>query len=207
MASQVVLAVLVRRVLGSAGNQRGSGHWEPGDYVGENGDEVQVQIRFKSDGGWSDEDCQWPTSRPAPCQADNLQVIDRAARPADRLRPGRDLRTGGPVELAHRSSRPGPATSPSSGRAGRRRPRPRQPLAPVGLPRRRPGRARRGAHLLLDEVLRSGQPGGELRFQDSLRASETASCRRPSPSPLAGKAPCGWVSTPTWIRRFVSRWG
>ncbi|MBE0564828.1 MAG: hypothetical protein IH621_02650 [Krumholzibacteria bacterium] len=35
--------------------------YAPGDYVGENDDEVVVQFRFTSDGAWSDEDCLHPT--------------------------------------------------------------------------------------------------------------------------------------------------
>ncbi len=45
---------------------------QPGDFVGENGDEVQVRLRFQSDGGWSDEDCSWPTS--GAVQADHLSL-------------------------------------------------------------------------------------------------------------------------------------
>jgi len=36
--------------------------YAPGDYAGVGGDEVVVQFRFTSDGGWSDEDCSWPTN-------------------------------------------------------------------------------------------------------------------------------------------------
>jgi len=34
--------------------------YEPGDYVGANGDEVVVQFRVTSDGGWDGADCLWP---------------------------------------------------------------------------------------------------------------------------------------------------
>ncbi len=40
----------------------GSHGYAAGDYVGDAGDEVVVQFRFASDGGWSDEDCSWPTA-------------------------------------------------------------------------------------------------------------------------------------------------
>ncbi len=44
----------------------------PGDYVGENGDEVQIRLRVTSDEAWSDEDCNWPTA--GAVQADNLTL-------------------------------------------------------------------------------------------------------------------------------------
>jgi len=44
--------------------------WQPGDYVGDGADEVQIRLRVQSDGGWSDEDCSYPTA--GAVQADNL---------------------------------------------------------------------------------------------------------------------------------------
>jgi len=46
--------------------------YAPGEYVGETGDSVRVQLRVFTDGGWSDEDCNWPTA--GAVQVDNLQV-------------------------------------------------------------------------------------------------------------------------------------
>ncbi len=42
------------------------------DYVGDNQDQVVFQIHFKSDGGWSDEDCSWGTAGAA--IVDNLHA-------------------------------------------------------------------------------------------------------------------------------------
>lgn len=44
----------------------------PGDYAGSAGDEVVVRFRFESDGGWSDEDCIFPTNGAA--QIDDLTI-------------------------------------------------------------------------------------------------------------------------------------
>lgn len=46
----------------------------PQDLVGPGADEIQLRIRFESDGAWSDEDGLWPTSRGA-CQVDDLVVV------------------------------------------------------------------------------------------------------------------------------------
>jgi hypothetical protein len=46
--------------------------YAPGEFWGPGGDSVRVQLRVVTDGGWSDEDCQWPTS--GAVQADLLQV-------------------------------------------------------------------------------------------------------------------------------------
>ena len=45
--------------------------YNPGDYLGDLG-EVMVRLTFRSDGGWSDEDCDYPTI--GAVQVDNLQV-------------------------------------------------------------------------------------------------------------------------------------
>ncbi len=44
----------------------------PGDYVGDNGDEVQIAFYMLSDGAFSDEDCLYPSS--GACQLDDLHV-------------------------------------------------------------------------------------------------------------------------------------
>ncbi|MFH2051043.1 MAG: hypothetical protein ABIK96_01115, partial [bacterium] len=44
----------------------------PGDYVGPNADEVKVMFQVTSDGGWSDEDCGWPSV--GACQIDDVGV-------------------------------------------------------------------------------------------------------------------------------------
>ncbi len=55
--------------------------YQPGEYLGDGGDSVRVQLRFASDGGWSDEDCAWPSA--GAVQADNLQVtIEQEGDPA-----------------------------------------------------------------------------------------------------------------------------
>ncbi|HPF71047.1 MAG TPA: FlgD immunoglobulin-like domain containing protein, partial [Candidatus Krumholzibacteria bacterium] len=36
--------------------------YQPADYVGTGANEVAIRFRFTSDGGWSDEDCSWPTA-------------------------------------------------------------------------------------------------------------------------------------------------
>lgn len=45
---------------------------QPGDYTGEGGDQVVVRLHFRSDGGWSDEDCDYWTI--GACQVDDLSV-------------------------------------------------------------------------------------------------------------------------------------
>ncbi len=42
----------------------------PGEYLG--GTDIVVYFRFKSDGGWSDEDCAWPSA--GGCQVDDINV-------------------------------------------------------------------------------------------------------------------------------------
>lgn len=42
------------------------------DYEGPNHDEVVIQFRFTSDGGWSDEDCSWPTA--GAVRVDDVQI-------------------------------------------------------------------------------------------------------------------------------------
>ncbi|MFH2052931.1 MAG: hypothetical protein ABIK96_10745, partial [bacterium] len=44
----------------------------PGEYSGTGGDEVLVRFRFESDGGWSDEDCLFPSTGAA--QIDDLAI-------------------------------------------------------------------------------------------------------------------------------------
>jgi hypothetical protein len=44
----------------------------PGELVGGGGDELQLRIRFESDGAWSDEDGLWRTN--GACQVDDIQV-------------------------------------------------------------------------------------------------------------------------------------
>ncbi|MBU2500864.1 T9SS type A sorting domain-containing protein, partial [bacterium] len=44
----------------------------PGDYVGPGADEIVVMFLVWSDGGWSDEDCSWPTV--GACQIDDVGV-------------------------------------------------------------------------------------------------------------------------------------
>ena len=46
--------------------------YQPGEFWGPGGDSVRVQLRVVTDAGWSDEDCDWPSS--GAVQADNLQV-------------------------------------------------------------------------------------------------------------------------------------
>ncbi len=46
--------------------------YQPGDYVGSGGDEIQLRIRFYSDGAWSDEDGLWDTN--GACQIDDIIV-------------------------------------------------------------------------------------------------------------------------------------
>ncbi len=46
--------------------------YEPGQYVGEAGEEIQLRIRFNSDGAWSDEDGLWNTN--GACQVDDVTV-------------------------------------------------------------------------------------------------------------------------------------
>ena len=56
--------------------------WQPGDYVGEAGNEVVLRLHVTSDVGWSDEDCSYPTA--GALQADNLQlVIEQPGLPVD----------------------------------------------------------------------------------------------------------------------------
>jgi hypothetical protein len=52
--------------------------FNPDDYVGDGLNEAQIRFRGSSDGGWSDEDCLWPTMGLA--QVDNivLDVVGRA---------------------------------------------------------------------------------------------------------------------------------
>ncbi len=46
--------------------------YEPGDYVGENNEQVQFEIKVASDGAWSDADCLY--SGNGACQVDDLRV-------------------------------------------------------------------------------------------------------------------------------------
>ena len=46
--------------------------YQPGDYVGSSSDEIQLRIRFNSDGAWSDEDGLWDTN--GACQVDDIEV-------------------------------------------------------------------------------------------------------------------------------------
>ncbi len=48
----------------------GSVTYLPPEYMG--GSDIAIYFRFKSDGGWSDEDCSWPTS--GACQIDDINV-------------------------------------------------------------------------------------------------------------------------------------
>ena len=47
-------------------------NFDPGDYVGEAGDEIRLRVRFNSDGAWSDEDGLWLTD--GACQIDDITV-------------------------------------------------------------------------------------------------------------------------------------
>ena len=56
--------------------------WPPGNFVGDAGDELQIQLRVTSDGGWSDEDCSYPST--GAVQADNLQLaVSQPGLPTD----------------------------------------------------------------------------------------------------------------------------
>ena len=56
--------------------------WQPGDYLGQTGDEVLIRLVVFSDTSWSDEDCNYPTD--GALQADNLQlVIEQPGLPDD----------------------------------------------------------------------------------------------------------------------------
>ena len=46
--------------------------YEPGEYIGENNDQVRFEITVTSDGAWSDADC-WYFGNGA-CQVDDLRV-------------------------------------------------------------------------------------------------------------------------------------
>ncbi len=46
---------------------------DPEDYQGDDGDEVVIRFHFQSDGGWSDEDCHWPSGGAA--QIDDIGVL------------------------------------------------------------------------------------------------------------------------------------
>lgn len=46
--------------------------FESADYVGDNNDEVRFQVQVESDGGWSDEDCDYWSN--GACQVDDLRV-------------------------------------------------------------------------------------------------------------------------------------
>jgi hypothetical protein len=60
---------------------------DPGDYTGPGGDEIRLAWRFKSDGGWDDVDCRWPTS--GACQIDDLAVeVDSVLVTFDDFEPG-----------------------------------------------------------------------------------------------------------------------
>jgi len=52
----------------------------PADYVGPGGDQIHVRLRFTSDGGWSDEDCQLDTDGAA--QVDNIAVATSQGGPS-----------------------------------------------------------------------------------------------------------------------------
>ncbi len=69
--------------------------YNPGDYVGDLG-EVMVHFTFQSDGAWSDEDCQWPTS--GALQVDNLQVTIIQAGYPDLVSPVETCEPGDPVQ-------------------------------------------------------------------------------------------------------------
>ncbi len=69
--------------------------YDPGDYLGELG-EVMVRLTFKSDGGWSDEDCDWPTRGAA--QVDNLQVTISQTGYPDLVSPVETCEPGDPVQ-------------------------------------------------------------------------------------------------------------
>ena len=46
--------------------------YQPGDFLGESSDQVQLRFSFESDPAWSDEDCLWPTV--GAVQVDQIQV-------------------------------------------------------------------------------------------------------------------------------------
>ncbi len=51
------------------------------DYTGSGGDEIQLRVRFNSDGAWSDEDGLWPTDAGA-CRLDDILVtVDNGSGP------------------------------------------------------------------------------------------------------------------------------
>ncbi len=124
----------------------GNGHLPAGRSTSD-GTEVAVYCRFKSDGGWSDEDCSWPTRRRGPGR--------RPHRPPFRQRP--DTRPGLLHRLPGRRPEPGGlgprispsawATSPRSGPAcriwttARSTSRPRWPSSTTGWWCRAPGAA------------------------------------------------------------------
>ncbi len=69
--------------------------YNPGDYLGNLG-EVMVRLTFQSDGGWSDEDCDWPTRGAA--QIDNLQVTISQIGYPDLVSPVETCEPGDPVQ-------------------------------------------------------------------------------------------------------------
>ncbi len=69
--------------------------YDPGNYLGDLG-EVMVRLTFQSDGGWSDEDCDWPTRGAA--QVDNLQVTISQAGYPDLVSPVETCEPGDPVQ-------------------------------------------------------------------------------------------------------------
>lgn len=77
--------------------------WQPGEFVGEAGDEIAVRLVVATDEGWSDEDCQYPTS--GAVQVDNLTTeVTQDGGPGypllvETCEPG-DPSRWGPVEAA-----------------------------------------------------------------------------------------------------------
>jgi hypothetical protein len=69
--------------------------YAPGDYLDELG-EVMVRFTFQSDGGWSDEDCNWATS--GAFQVDNLQVTISQTGYPDLVGPVETCETGDTVQ-------------------------------------------------------------------------------------------------------------
>lgn len=67
---------------------------DPADYLGAGGDEIHLRWRFRSDGGFSDQDCAWPTVGAA--QIDNIAVsFDQGGGPLQQTFD--DFEAGSPV--------------------------------------------------------------------------------------------------------------
>jgi hypothetical protein len=66
----------------------------PADYLGDSGDEIRLRWRFRSDGGFNDQDCTWPTVGAA--QIDNITIsFDQGGGPIQQTYD--DFESGSPV--------------------------------------------------------------------------------------------------------------